>query len=666
MKTWLPLALLATCPLAPAQEYGPADTGQPGDAMIRAYLKGKAVELDAGFGDDAEALEVWRSDRERLRAEYLDMLGLLPLPERSDLEATVTGTVEGDGFTVENLHFQSVPGLYVTANLYRPPSVEPGAKLPAVLYVCGHAGMGRDGGKTAFQSHGIWFARHGYVCLVVDTLQLGEIPGIHHGTYREGRWWWISRGYTPAGVECWNGVRGLDYLVSRPDVDAERLAVTGISGGGAATFWIAAADERVKVAVPVSGMADLESYVGNRVVNGHCDCMFLHNSHQWPWTGVAALIAPRPLLFVNSDADAIFPMDANARVISRLERLYSLYGAGDRVDAVVSIGGHAYRSDIRQSVYRFINTWLKGDSRPVEDSDVDAVAETRPERPYPIEPAKLRVFATDADLPADALNGKIDETFVPVARIEPPEEGKFEEWRDGLVAELRRRVFPSFPDRIPAAKVVRTEGDIEWIETEPGIEIPLKLEGDEEPSDTIFLQIGEDEATGRQPNLINPRDYRIMPRGTGPTAWTAEDPPNTVARSHLLLGRTIDEGRIRDVAAAARLIADRHGEDRHLIVVGHAHEAPLAIYAALFEPSIDQIWTTELPESHMDADAPPILNVLRVLDIPEAAGLLAPRSFTPFGGSPGFFQRVRTIYDRAGAADRFGGVPDSEKAPDAP
>src|SRR5262249_43150930 len=158
--------------------------------------------------------------------------------------------------------------------------------LPAVLYVCGHSGKGRDGNKTAFQDHGMWFAANGYVCLMLDTLQLGEIPGGHHGTYGrpwthlpsygtkdpeeekpETPWWWLAAGYTPAGVECWNGVRGIDYLLTRPEVDPERLTVTGISGGGAATFWIAAADERVKCAVPVSGMSDLESYVKNKVVN---------------------------------------------------------------------------------------------------------------------------------------------------------------------------------------------------------------------------------------------------------------------------------------------------------------------------------------------------------------------------------------------------------------
>src|SRR5262249_12031005 len=128
----------------------------------------------------------------------------------------------------EKIHFQSKPGLYVTANLYRPKTTPPappskggeksgspsqggeksgsppfkgadrsgsppleggarGGKLPAIVYVCGPAGRGRDGNQTAFQDHGFWFANNGYVCIVLDTLQLGEIPGVHHGTY--GRTW---------------------------------------------------------------------------------------------------------------------------------------------------------------------------------------------------------------------------------------------------------------------------------------------------------------------------------------------------------------------------------------------------------------------------------------------------------------------------------------------
>ncbi len=480
---------------AAAQPYGEPDRGQPGDLMIQEYLRRETDKLHGGFLQNVKSLDDWQQLRPTYHQQYLHMLGLWPLPEKTPLKATITGTLTGDGYVVDMLHYQSRPGLYVTGNLYRPEVVKKGERLPAVFYVCGHSGRGRNGNKTAFQSHGIWFAKHGYVCLIVDTLQWGEVgavrhtkqtdywslklaefAAIHHGTSRYGRWWWHSRGYTSAGVECWNGVRGIDYLISRTDVDAERIAVTGISGGGAATFWIAAADERVKVAVPVSGMADLPSYVSNRVIKGHCDCMFLYNTFEWPWTRIAALIAPRPLLFVNSDQDPIFPMDANQRVINRLERLYSLYGASDRVDAVVSIGGHDYRQDIRQAVFRFINMHLKNDPRIVTDSEVDLVTRPRGSVHHPIEPEKLRVFPRDSDLPADEINTTIDRHFVPLAKVPAPSDGEFAGWKTALLAELRRVSFRGFPERVPEAKLLkRANGGILRLESEPGIEVRLEL-----------------------------------------------------------------------------------------------------------------------------------------------------------------------------------------------
>src|SRR5262249_49942040 len=147
----------------------------------------------------------------------------------------------------------------------------------------------------------------------------------------------------------------LDYLTSRPDVDADRLAVTGISGGGASTVWIAAADERVKCAVPVSGMSDLGRYVSHQGINGPCDCMFLINTYRWEWTTIAALIAPRPMLFANSDNDRIFPMDGNRRIIAQLRQVYKLDGKPDLVDDYVSKGGHDYRPDLRLAIFKWIN-----------------------------------------------------------------------------------------------------------------------------------------------------------------------------------------------------------------------------------------------------------------------------------------------------------------------
>ena len=479
--------------------------------------------------------EDWERVRARYTHEYLYMLGLWPLPEKTPLRATVTGTFDGDGYVVEMLHFQSRPGLYVTANLYRPAAVPPGERLPAVLYVCGHASRGRNGNKTAYQSHGIWFARHGYVCLILDTLQRGEIASVHHGTYSEQRWWWLSRGYTPAGVECWNGIRAIDYLASRPDVDAERIAVTGISGGGAATFWIAAADPRVKVAVPVSGMADLSSYVGNRVINGHCDCMFLHNAYRWPWTRIAALIAPRPLLFANSDQDAIFPMDANGRITNRLERVYSLFGAGDLVDSIVSIGGHDYRDDLRRAAYRFINIHLKLDPARLRTAK-STWSPARSRRNIPIPPERLRVFPEDADIPADAKNTTVDQWFVPRAESVVPSPESFETWRRQRLAQLREVSFGYFPDRIPSAQLsatVSVSQTDQWvreqIKTEEGIEVPLlrlaTLSDVQKARRALLVVVDTDDLTSAE-NWVKDRQrdgdavHFLQPRGVGPTRWT--------------------------------------------------------------------------------------------------------------------------------------------------
>jgi len=641
------------------QEYGTADRGQPGDEMIQQYLKGEAQRIHEKFAQDIESREKWEKLRPTYKQEYLYMLGLWPMPEKTPLQATITGTLEGDGYVVDMLHYQSMPGLYVTGNLYRPSHVEAGQRLPAVLYVCGHSFCGRNGNKTAYQSHGIWFARHGYVCLTLDTLQLGEIAAIHHGTYREGRWWWHSRGYTPAGVECLNGIRGIDYLIGRPDVDPQRIAVTGISGGGAATFWIAAADERAKVTVPVSGMADLPSYVSNRVVNGHCDCMFLYNTFQWPWTRIAALIAPRALLFTNSDQDSIFPMDANQRVINRLERLYSLYGAGDFVDTFVSIGGHAYRKDIRQAAYRFINMHLKNDPRVVEDGEVDLVTGSGDNQKHPIAPEKLRVFPNDSDIPKDELNTTIDRHFVPMTKVEPPQKGQYEAWRAPILAELRRVAFGYFPEQIPPA---RPESAGQWLVSEEGIRIHVEHAAGPGPTETptrvlIVVRNADpnEDIKGfiRRISKLGDRVYVCAPRGVDETRWTRKNPPNYVERSHVLLGRTVDAGRVWDIVAATRCLLPEHIENVPVYVAGEGPAAVLAAYAALWVPAIAGVIAVNPPVSHMDASAPQFLNVLRVCDIPDAFGMLAPRLLTLRGCSGEALKKVTQIYASANASEKL-------------
>lgn len=296
--------------------------------MFAEYFKIETSRLADSCLDEIETLDDWNAKKDLYRKQLHEMLGLDPLPERTPLQATITGTVQHEEFEVRNLHFQSSPGLYVTGNLYVPKNLTEPA--PTILYVCGHGRVKIDGidygNKTYYQHHGAWFARNGYVCLVIDTIQLGELSGIHHGTYRHGMWWWNSRGYTPAGVEAWNCIRALDYLTSLDVVDKNRLGVTGRSGGGAYSWWIATLDERIKAAAPVAGITDLQNHIVDGVVEGHCDCMYHVNTYGWDFAQVAALVAPRPLLILNTDDDGIFPLDGVNRLFKKVRRIYELHG----------------------------------------------------------------------------------------------------------------------------------------------------------------------------------------------------------------------------------------------------------------------------------------------------------------------------------------------------
>lgn len=628
--------------------HSPAAEPPDGDTMAEEYLKQKVSQISERFLDGARSRSEWENRLPRLREEYFEMLGLSPLPEKTDLKATVVGSMEREGVVIDKLHFQSRPGLYVTGNFYRPKGNS--ARLPTVLYVCGHSNRGRDGNKTAFQDHGAWFAQNGYNCLMIDTLQLGEVAGHHHGTYNLNRWWWHSRGYTPAGVECWNGIRALDYLSTRPDVDADRLGVTGISGGGAATIWIAAADPRVKVAVPVSGMSDLESYVSNKIINGHCDCMLMHNTYAWEWTTIAALIAPRPMMFANSDNDPIFPMDANRRIAERLRRVYTMYGQPERFAEYVSRGGHEYRPDLRIAVFSFFNQHLKGDNQPASDVNWTAVPG-----------AELRVFPTDADLPKDALNSRIDETFVPTRRPELPAPGQFESWKRELIGQLRSKSFRDFPDRIPMSQVLDdwSDSDSGWrCQTEAPWAVRVQWTDGVARKPAAWVVLDEEAKPIGIPKwaeeMFEGDVFACWPRGTGVTKWTRRNPPNYVERSFVLIGQTVDQRRVYDIVSTFRDF-QRGGRDRKWLMAGRKQAGILAAYAALFEPDVNEVVLIDPPTSHHDG--PHFLNILRVLDIPDALGLLAPRPLTLHTSQEKAFERTREIYRRAGAEKNFQVVP---------
>jgi len=154
--------------------------------------------------------------------------------------------------------------------------------------------------------------------------------------------------------------------------------------------------------------------------------------------------------------------------------------------------------------------------------------------------------------------------------------------------------------------------------------------------------------------FVNEQDsvYVCEPRGLGASRWTHKDPPNYIERSHYLLGRTVDSGRVWDIAATARYLQALYQDQTPVHLAGENASAVLAIYAALLEPGVSGVTLRQPSATHMDDSAPALLNVLRVCDIPEAVGMLAPRPVTLVGNVVEF-PRVASIYRAAGASDKL-------------
>lgn len=649
--------LLAIWAATPALAEGP-----PLAETFRYEIERVARQPLAGLPGAAE----WKERRPELQRQLREMMGLEPAPEKTDLKVEVRGTLERSDFVVEKILFQSRPGLFVTGNLYRPK--QPEGRLPAILYVCGHAKVEKDGviygNKAHYQHHGAWFAANGYVCLILDTLQLGELGGLHHGTYREGMWWWQGRGYTPAGVEAWNGIRAIDYLVSRPDVDPERIGVTGRSGGGATSWWLGALDDRVKAVVPVAGITDLRDHVVEvgidgkydmGVVEGHCDCMYYLNTYRWDFETLAALCAPKALLFENTDHDPIFPEDGVRRIYANMERVWGWYGAREKLTIQIGTGGHVDSPELRHAAFAFFERWLKG-------KDPRAIAIQEPDRKIP--EADLKVLSP-GETPEGNRNPTVQDWFV--ARAEPiPAPKSAEDWekqKAALLERVRTLTFGGWPERsetppilVPPPRRITHDG-IEVTMWElglfPGIEAPnwafRPVSGSGGQPETIVhvadqvdwkekwrplqgvLERGDERALAANETWQSIRKSvqggasvsMVAPRGIGPSAW---DPKRDVhvRRRFALLGQTLDGMRAWDVKRLLDAIRDveKDGSER-LTLIGARDAATWVLWAAAFTPDVDAVRLIDPPTSvHA---GPAYLNLERILDMPQAVALLAPR-----------------------------------------
>jgi dienelactone hydrolase len=385
----LAAAVVLATPMARAQEVPTAEMltvldppVEPGP-RITPYLR---YQIDQAWRqDDARRarFESVRTEadllalRKEIRARLLEVIGGLP-ETRTPLNARVTGTVPMDGYRIEKVVFESLPGIHVTALVYVPDA--PGGPKPAVLVPCGHAPDGKS--FRNYQELSGQLARRGYVVISWDPVGQGE----------RSQFWDAARGRSRYNLVCgehavlgnlaclagttldrymvWDGMRALDYLLTRPDVDATRIAVTGTSGGGFQSLYLGALDERIGVVAPSCFVTSLPMRMANRIFEDPDS-----DPEQDPYRllsagidhpGLLLLVYPRPVILLAAVKD-FFPIEGTRKTFREVAALYRAFGHGDRIEMAEGVHGHMYSPENRRAAFAFIDRFTGRPARTTLD-----------------------------------------------------------------------------------------------------------------------------------------------------------------------------------------------------------------------------------------------------------------------------------------------------------
>src|SRR5713226_8977529 len=336
------------------------------------FVQAQASALRAKDFPPASRRE-WDQRRAKLRQSMLEAMG--PFPEKPcDLSPQFQGFLERDGYRIERLIFQSRPDVWVTANAYVPN--ERKNKLPAVLVVHGHWPMARR--DPVVQARCLGLVKLGFFVLAVDAFGAGErytqpAAGTYHGALYGSTLWPV--GQTLLGMQVYDNHRAVDYLLTRREVDGERLGITGASGGGNQSMYAGALDERFKAVVPVCSVGNYQAYLKAAC----CVCEVLPGALRFTEEGdVLGLVAPRALMVVSADQDAFqFSVGEAKKSHERAQAIFKLANAADQVKHAVFESKHDYSQAMRESMYGWMSRWLnidgKGDPIPEPAHEIEKV-----------------------------------------------------------------------------------------------------------------------------------------------------------------------------------------------------------------------------------------------------------------------------------------------------
>jgi dienelactone hydrolase len=535
-----------------------------------------------------------------VRKKMMDLIGGLPAYE-GPLNARLLGRIDTGSYAIEKLIFQSLPGFYVTANIYRP-LPENRTALPAVLVPSGHT----QEGKPEPQVLAANLALKGFIAMTYDPIGQGEreqtylpelgraLSGGGGNEHLELGARSLLIGQSVARYFIWDAKRAVDYLITRPDVDKQRIGVTGCSGGGAITTYAAAFDPRIKVAAPGCFINSFRMLFTGQTADSEMSFpKFLASGLDM--ADFFELAAPMPMLMMATTEDYFTPAGAKP-VFEEAKRWYKLYDAEDRLQFSVEKGPHGTPKESREEIYRWMIRWLKDGKGDPSEQQVPI---------YTNRQLRVTVSGNVQDEPGSRkLYQIIYEEYQKKKQPRPATE---------LIAELRRMGVPS-AGKSPS--VTNLGSDVIRFESEPGVSIQGKL----------YLPPGASSVSSRRPAVIVVEEKRLpvplyVQRSQSTTALAEalsqagqivlelepRDAPSGIdGRPFLgnwvtneradLIGLNLATMRAHDILAAVDVLAARPDVDPAMIR-GYARGAKgfWLMLAAAVDPRLKRIWLDRTP-----------------------------------------------------------------------
>src|ERR1022692_4330532 len=615
-------------------------------------------------------LDAIAARRKLVRATILESIG--GLPERTPLNARVTGTLDRGDYKIEKVVFESQPHFFVTANLYLPKKGSP--PYPAILFPLGH----ELGGK----SHSVWqqvmgsLARRGYVVFAWDPLGQEERVQFYDPDWNDSKFFASTVEHTELGAQCmligdalarytiWDGIRALDYLLSRPEVDSARVGARGNSGGGTHTTYLSALDDRIKVAAPscytnswrvlldALGPQDAEQGFPGWLKKGMDFPDFIYS------------FAPKPFLVLSAIRD-FFPIGGARETFAEAHRVYDSLGMADKLKMVEADDGHGYSKPRRQAAYRWFAHWLKSEDDDGAEQDVPAATSEE-------------LWATPTGQVSTSFHG--EDVFSLNLKRHAAVKANRPVFSLDKVREIAAFAPASGSLNIKTYGTLQSAGyRIEKLtyESEPGILIPTVVyvpETHTAKSPAIVYADGEGKQATRETAEWLVRKGNIVmsldARGFGETRPVLDEhdyffryfADYDSAETAILLGKTLVGMRAADIARGVDLLAARADVDSSSISgFGRGAAAVAMLHAAAVDPRIQKLVLEDMLVSydavvthriHRQMFEQIVPSALKYYDLPDLANSFAPRPVSIINAVNPLGQvlpapEVRGVYGRA-------------------